>query len=278
MPILLQVDTVMTNTAAKAEELARPEFWDKVLKFVQVYGIKLIIALLIFFIGKWIAGLIAGGIRKMMVHRKSDVTIASFVSNILYALMLLIVVLTALSVLGVKTSSFMVIVSAAVLAIGMSMQGTLSQFASGVMLIGLRPFKIGDSVIAGGQAGTVHEIGIISTTILTSDNKKIIVPNSAIVGGAITNFSAMPTRKVELSVAVPGNTDMNKARDLIKGIINAETRILKDPAPEVAITDASAAEVKYGIAAHVNNADLGAVQSALLEKIKLAFNEAGIWA
>ena len=154
MPILLQVDTVMTNTAAKAEELARPEFWDKVLKFVQVYGIKLIIALLIFFIGKWIAGLIAGGIRKMMVHRKSDVTIASFVSNILYALMLLIVVLTALSVLGVKTSSFMVIVSAAVLAIGMSMQGTLSQFASGVMLIGLRPFKIGDSVIAGGQAGT----------------------------------------------------------------------------------------------------------------------------
>ncbi|MDD3144214.1 MAG: mechanosensitive ion channel, partial [Candidatus Cloacimonetes bacterium] len=166
----------------------------------------------------------------------------------------------------------------AVLAIGMAMQGTLGQFASGVMLIGLRPFKIGDAVIAGGQTGTVHDIGILSTTILTSDNKKIIVPNSAIAGGAITNFSAMPTRRVELAIVVPGTTDLNKGRDILKGILDAESRILKDPAPSIAIADASAAEIKYGIAAHVNNADLGAVQASLLENIKQALTAAGIWA
>lgn len=263
---------------AKTQEVLKPDFWHKVIGFVQVYGIKLIIAILIFVIGKWIAGIIAKTMRTMMGKRKMDVTLASFISNILYALMLLVVVLTALSQLGVKTSSFMVVVGAAVLAVGMALQGTLSNFAAGVMLIGLRPFKIGDAVIAGGQTGTVHEIGIITTTILTSDNKKIMVPNGAIAGGAITNFSAMPTRKIELSVVVPGTTDLNKARDLIRGIMNADSRILTNPAAGIAIADASAAEIKFGIAAHVNNADMGAVQSDMLEKIKRSFNEAGIWA
>lgn len=278
MPILLQADTIVANTVAKTQEVLKPDFWHKVIGFVQVYGIKLIIAILIFVIGKWIAGIIAKTMRSMMGKRKMDVTLASFISNILYAVMLLVVVLTALSQLGVKTSSFMVVVGAAVLAVGMALQGTLSNFAAGVMLIGLRPFKIGDAVIAGGQTGTVHEIGIISTTILTSDNKKIMVPNGAIAGGAITNFSAMPTRKIELSVVVPGTTDLNKARDLIRGIMNADSRILTSPAAGIAIADASAAEIKFGIAAHVNNSDMGAVQSDLLEKIKRSFNEAGIWA
>ncbi|HPW37968.1 MAG TPA: mechanosensitive ion channel, partial [Candidatus Syntrophosphaera sp.] len=125
--------------------------------------------------------------------------------------------------------------------------------------------------------GTVHDIGILSTTILTSDNKKIIVPNSAIVGGPITNFSAMPTRKIELAIVVPGTTDLNKARDILKGILEAESRVLKDPAPSITIADASAAEIKYSIGAHVNNADMAAVQASLLENIKQALTAAGIW-
>ncbi|HPH61198.1 MAG TPA: mechanosensitive ion channel [Candidatus Syntrophosphaera sp.] len=252
--------------------------WEELPGKLGAFGIKLAIALVIFFIGNWIAKAIGKMGRNMMLKRKADNSIATFIGNIVYAILLLIVVLSALSVLGVNTSSFMVIVGAAVLAIGMAMQGTLGQFASGVMLIGLRPFKIGDAVIAGGQTGTVHDIGILSTTILTSDNKKIIVPNSAIAGGAITNFSAMPTRRVELAIVVPGATDLNKGRDILKGILDAESRILKDPAPSIAIADASAAEIKYGIAAHVNNADLGAVQASLLENIKQALTAAGIWA
>lgn len=252
--------------------------WSEMPAMLANFGIKLLIALIIYIVGNWIAKAIAKGVRGLMIKRKADQTIASFISNIMYAVMLLIVVLAALSQLGVNTSSFMVIVGAAVLAVGMALQGTLGQFASGVMLIGLRPFKIGDSVIAGGQAGTVADIGILSTTILTSDNKKIIVPNSAITAGAVTNFSAMPTRKVELAITVPGTTDLNKGRDILKGILSAEPRILKDPAPSISIADANAAEIKYGIGAHVNNADMGAVQASLLENIKKALTEAGIWA
>lgn len=241
------------------------------------FGIKLAIALVIFIVGNWIAKAVSKALCGLMLKRKADKTIAAFIGNIVYAVLLLIVVLTALNRLGVQTSSFMVIVSAAVLAIGMSMQGTLGQFASGVMLIGLRPFKLGDTVVAGGQTGTVHDIGILSTTILTSDNKKIIVPNSAIVGGPITNFSAMPTRKIELAIVVPGTTDLNKARDILKGILEAESRVFKDPTPSITIADASAAEIKYSIGAHVNNADMAAVQASLLENIKQALTAAGIW-
>lgn len=252
--------------------------WDRLPELLANFGFKLVIALVIFFIGNLIAKAIGKSISKLMQKRKTDQTIANFIGSIIYAILLLIVVLAALSQLGVNTASFMVIVGAAVLAVGMAMQGTLGQFASGVMLISLRPFRIGDAVIAGGQTGTVADIGILSTTILTSDNKKIIVPNSAIAAGAITNFSAMPTRRVELAVTVPGTTDLNKARDILKGILAAESRILKDPAPSISIADASAAEIKYSIAAHVNNADLGAVQATLLENIKQALTEAGIWA
>lgn len=255
-----------------------PEWWESFPDLLGNFAVKLVIALIIFFIGNAIAKAIVNFIRGLMIKRNADKSIATFIGNVVYAILLLIVVLSALSVLGVNTGSFMVIVGAAVLAIGIAMQGTLGQFASGVMLISLRPFKIGDAVIAGGQTGTVHDIGILSTTILTSDNKKVIVPNSAIAAGAITNFSAMPTRKVELAVVVPGTTDLNKARDIIMGVLNAEPRLLKDPAPSISIADASAAEIKYGIGAHVNNSELGPVQASLLENIKKALTAAGIWA
>jgi small conductance mechanosensitive channel len=252
--------------------------WDALPDKLANFGIKLAIALIIFFIGNWITRAISKAISGFMVKGKTDRTIASFLGNVVYAILLLIVVLTALNMLGVKTSSFSVIVGAAVLAIGVAMQGTLSNLAAGVMLIGLHPFKLGDTVIAGGQTGTVHDIGILSTTVLTSDNKKIIVPNSAISGGAITNFSAMPTRKIELTVAVPGTSDLSRTRDLIMGVINAESRVLKDPAPGISIADATAADIKFGVSAHVNNVDMSATQSALLESIKKALTEAGIWA
>jgi len=242
------------------------------------FGIKLVIAILIFVIGNAIAKAISRGITNFMIKRKADKTLASFLGNMLYAVLLLIIVLSALNVVGVKTSSFMMIVSAAVLAIGVAMQGSLSNLASGVMLIGLRPFKLGDTVNAGGQTGKVEDIGILSTTILTSDNKKIIVPNSAISGGAITNFSAMPTRKIELSLAAPGTVDLNKGRDVIMNVVNSESRILRDPAPSISIEDANAGEIKYGLAVHVNNPEMGAVQSDLLENLKKALTEAGIWA
>ncbi len=277
MPIFLQAGQQLPQAAAQAAEIVKPDLWEKVLKFAQVNGINLLIAILIFVIGKWIAKWITNILRKMMHRKPLDATLVSFLGNIIYAVLLIFVIIAAIGKLGIQTTSLVAIFGAAGLAVGLALQGSLSNFAAGVMLILFKPFKVGDSVTAGGQTGTVHDIGIFHTTILTGSSK-IVVPNTAITGGAITNYSAMPTRCVALNVAVPGNTDLNKARDLILGIINADARILKDPAAGISIADANAAEIKFGVAAHVNNADYAPVQSDLLEKIKRVFTEAGIWA
>ncbi|MDZ4182635.1 MAG: mechanosensitive ion channel, partial [Candidatus Cloacimonadaceae bacterium] len=177
-----------------------------------------------------------------------------------------------------QTTSLVAIIGAAGLAVGLALQGSLGNFAAGVMILLFKPFKVGESVIAAGNTGTVQDIGIFHSIILTSDNRKIIVPNGAIIGGAITNFSAMPTRRIELTVAVPGTSDINKVRDLLFAIMKADERILSDPAPKIVISDANAGAISFGIYPHVKNADIGAVQSDLLEKIKLTLTDQGIWA
>lgn len=255
--------------------------WDKLMEkapeFITTHGLKLLTAILIYFIGAWVARLVSNWLRRLMGKGKVDTTIVTFVGGLVHGLLMVFVILAAIGRLGVQTTSFIAILGAAGLAVGLALQGSLSNFASGVMLILFKPFKVGDSITAGGHTGTVHDLGIFHTIITTSDNRKVIVPNSAISGGAITNFSAMPTRRVELTVSVPGNSDMNKVRDILKDILEAEPRILQTPAGSVSISDATAGEIKFSLAAHVNNADLGAVQATLLEKIKLKLTQAGIW-
>jgi len=254
-----------------------PFFTQKIISFVSVNGIKLIAAILIYIVGRWVAKLLSNFIRKLMTKKKVEGTLVIFVGNLVYAILLIIVIIAAIGRLGVQTTSFVAILGAAVLAVGLALQGTLSNFAAGVMLLLFKPFRVGDAVIAGGQTGTVHDLGIFHTTILTGDNKKVIVPNTGITGGAITNFSAMPTRRIELTLSVPGTTDMNKARDILKALLASDERILSDPPPAVVISDATAGEIKFGVFPHVKNADMGAVQADLLEKIKRTFTEAGIW-
>jgi len=256
--------------------------WNKLMEkapeFITTHGLKLLTAILIYIIGAWIARMVSNWVRRLMGRGKVDSTIVTFVGGLVHGLMLVFVILAAIGRLGVQTTSFVAILGAAGLAVGLALQGTLSNFAAGVMLILFKPFKVGDSITAGGNTGTVHDLGIFHTVIATSDNKKVIVPNSAISSGAITNFSAMPTRRVELTVSVPGTADMNRVRDILMAILAAEPRVLKDPAPSISIADATAGEIKFGVAAHVKNPDLGAAQSSLLEKIKLELTQAGIWA
>jgi small conductance mechanosensitive channel len=262
---------------ANVVAVVQPDKWAGILDKLKSGGLSLIAALAIYIIGFWVAKAVTNVIRKALMRKNVDGTLISFFANIVYALLMVFVVVAAIGKLGVQTTSLVAIIGAAGLAVGLALQGSLSNFAAGVMIILFRPFKLGDSVVAGGQTGKVHDIGIFSTVILTSDNKKIIVPNTAITGGAITNLTAMPTRRIELSVSVPGTTDLSKGRDILKGLLESDSRILKDPAPSISIGDATAGEIKYGVFAHVSNPDLGAVQSDLLEKIKHAFNEAGIW-
>lgn len=242
------------------------------------FGGKLLVALIIFIIGKWIAKGISGMVKRVLGKGKMDDTVVQFLGNLLYGIILAFVVIAAIARVGVQTTSLVAIFGAATLAVGMAMQGTLGNFSSGVMLLVFRPFKVGDSVIAGGITGKVDDIGIFATTIIPSDGRKVIVPNGKLSNDTITNFSALPTRRIELSVSVPGNTEINAVRDLLRAVMESESDILKDPAPAIVITDANAGTIVFGIFAHVKTEHYGKVHAGMLEKIKLALNTKGFWA
>lgn len=242
------------------------------------FGGKVLVALIIFIVGKWVARMISDVIKRILTKGKMDSTVAQFFGNLIYGVILAFVVIAAIGKLGVQTTSLVAIFGAATLAVGMAMQGTLGNFSSGVMLLIFRPFKVGDSVIAGGITGKVEDIGIFSTTIIPSDGRKVIIPNGKLSNDTITNFSALPTRRIEISINVPGNTDINAVRDLLREVLESETDILKDPAAAIVMTDANAGAIVFGIYAHVNTPNFGKVHASLLEKLKLALNTKGFWA
>lgn len=258
-----------------------PSAWagmvEKAVPVIISYGFKLLAAILIYLVGKWVAKLIAEMLRKVMTRSKVDASLVGFVCNVVYAILLIFVVIAAIGKLGVQTTSFIAIVGAAGLAVGMALQGSLSNFAAGVMLIIMKPFKLGDSISAAGVTGKVHDIGVFHSVILTSDNRKIIVPNAKLSGDSITNFTAMPTRRVELSIVVPGATDIPMVRELLLAVIGTEDKVLAEPAPSVTVSAANAAEISLDVFAQVNNPDLRTVQTSLIEKIKIALNAKGIW-
>ncbi|MDD2616384.1 MAG: mechanosensitive ion channel [Candidatus Cloacimonetes bacterium] len=253
-------------------------FMERLPEMLLSFGAKLIVALIIFFIGKWIAKAISNVVKRLMGKGKMDSNVAQFLGNLIYGVMLAFVIIAAIARLGVQTTSLVAIFGAATLAVGMALQGTLGNFASGVMLLIFRPFKVGDSVIAGGINGKVHDIGIFATTIIPSDGRKVIVPNGKLSNDTITNFSVMPIRRIELSVNVPGNTDINAVRDLLRAVIDSESDLLKDPAPAIVMTDANAAAIIFGIYANVKNEDYGKVHASMVEKVKLALTTKGFWA
>jgi small conductance mechanosensitive channel len=247
-------------------------------ELLVTFGGKLILALVIFIIGNWIAKILVNLLKKALGRGKMDANVVQFLGNLAYGILLVFVVIAAIARVGVQTTSLVAIFGAATLAVGMALQGTLGNFASGVMLLIFRPFKVGDAVIAGGINGKVSDIGIFATTIIPGDGRKVIVPNGKLSNDTITNFSALPTRRVELSLNLPGGTDINQVRDLLRAVLESESDILKDPAPAIVMTDANAAAIIFNVYAHVKNEDFGKVHASLVEKFKLALNTKGFWA
>lgn len=237
---------------------------------------NLISALAIFFIGKWVAGFVVSMIQKAMIRGKMDETLASFLGNVLYGLMLAIIVIAALGQLGVDTTSAAAVIGGASLAIGLSLQGQLASFASGVMLIMFRPFKKGDFIEAGGQAGSVQEIRIFATIMTTGDNREVIVPNSDIWGGPITNFSARGTRRIDMIVGVSYDADLKQAKEVMTKVIEAEPRVLKDPAPTIAVSELADSSVNFVVRPWVSTSEYWPTRFALTEAIKIALDEAKI--
>ncbi|MDH3759503.1 MAG: mechanosensitive ion channel [Gammaproteobacteria bacterium] len=240
------------------------------------WGIKIAVAIAIFIVGKIIVRIISNLLERALRKGKTDEMLIKFLGNITYGILLVAVVLAAVDTLGVNVTSLMAILGAAGLAVGLALKDSLGNFAAGVMIIIFRPFKIGDFINAGGAAGVVDEIGLFATLMHTGDNQRIIVPNSAILGGNITNVSALETRRVDLVFGIGYEDNIGQARDIIMAVMETDERILKDPAPAVAVGELADSSVNLNVRPWVNSGDYWPVRADLLENIKVKFDEAGI--
>lgn len=244
--------------------------------YVIPWGINITMALVIFIIGKFVVGIITKVVKKVMTKAKVDSILIGFIGSIVKTILMLFVVIASLNQLGVDTTSLIALIGAAGLAIGLSLQGTLQNLAAGVMLIIFRPFKSGDFIEAGGVTGTVEKIQIFNTIMRTGDNREIIVPNGSIFGGTITNFSARATRRVDMVFGIGYDDDIRKAKEIIKSVLDADSRILSDPAPLIAVGELADSSVNFNVRPWCNSGDYWGIYFDAHENIKLAFDEQGI--
>jgi small conductance mechanosensitive channel len=253
---------------------------DQIPKMMETYiipwGINIVMAIVIYIIGKFIVGILINVFGKVMARSKYDDMLIEFVKAIVKAILMLFVIVASLDKLGVNTTSMVAIFGAAGLAIGLSLQGSLQNFAAGVMLLVFRPFKSGDFIDAGGEMGTVMNISIFTTILTTPDNKQIIVPNGKVYGGNITNFSANETRRVDMVVGISYDSDLRKAKQILNEMVAADERILSEPAPKVAVSELADSSVNFIVRPWVKSADLWDVKFDFTEAVKLRFDAEGI--
>jgi len=252
------------------------EDMNRLVEMVSVYGLKIISALVIFVIGKWIAGLIRKALKKGMEKSNVEPVLVGFLGNIAYYGLMVAVVIAAISQIGVQTTSFVAVVGAAGLAVGLALQGSLSNFASGVLIILFRPFKAGDFVVINSESGVIEEIGILVTIMKTPDNKRVIVPNSEIMNNSIVNYSANPTRRVDLVFGIGYSDDIDKAKAILERVVSENELCLKDPAPTFAVGELGDSSVNLLCRPWVNTADYWGVYWSLQENVKKEFDKEGI--
>jgi len=236
----------------------------------------LLAPILIVLIGIWLVGHITRLLKQIFLQRKVDTTLSVFLANLSYWLLLLLVIVTAVQQAGVPITSIVAVIGASTLAIGLALQGFLTNFAAGVIIVLFRYFRVGDYIEAGGKAGTVEQISILETHLVTPDNRKVIIPNSKVIGDAIVNYNANPTRRLDLVFGVAYQTDLRRAKEILVAVLGEDPRVLANPAPLVAVGNLGESTVDLLARPWVKNDDYSSLQYALLETVKLRFDAAGI--
>lgn len=249
---------------------------EKVWELATLYGLKVIAAIVILVVGRWVAMGVRKLVKRLMRKGKMEETITKFIGNLTYVVLLVFVILAALSQLGIQTTSFIAILGAAGLAIGLALQGSLANFAAGFLMIVFRPFRVGDYIEGGGTAGTVEEIEIFTTTLRTPDNKTVIVPNAKMTGDNIVNWTVKGTRRVDLVMGIGYEDDIDKAKKIMSDVLAEDERILKDPAPQIAMVELADSSVNFVVRPWVNAGDYWTIYFDVTEKIKKAFDANGI--
>ena len=249
---------------------------EKMMEALTLYGMKIIAAVVIIVVGLWISKIIKNCFVKTLQKKEVDPTLVGFFASMLHGGLVIFVVISAISKLGVQTTSFVAVIGAAGLAVGLALQGSLSNFAAGILLILFKPFKVGNFVKAGGEAGVIVEVGIFTTEMKTPDNVQIIIPNATIMGSAITNVSAHPTRRIDMTLGVGYGDDLNKAKQIMEDLLLTDERVLKDPVVTIAVANLGDSSVEFVVRPWVNSADYWAVKSDFIKAVKEKFDAEGI--
>ncbi|AZG74102.1 mechanosensitive ion channel family protein [Shewanella livingstonensis] len=245
-------------------------------EFLMTYGLKALAAIVIFLIGKYFSGVAKRITTKLLTNRKVDATVVSFVANLAWMLVFVFTIVATLGQVGVQTASLVAVIGAAGLAVGLALQGSLSNFASGVLMVLFRPCRVGDFIEAAGVAGVVDEITIFSTRLRTGDNKMIIAPNSAIMNGTITNYSALEKRRIDLVIGVSYSADIATTKKVIADVLDNNQSVLKDPGYTIGLAELADCSINFVVRPWVNTSDYWPTRFELLEQIKNALDAANI--
>jgi len=250
--------------------------WEQIRQLLAVYGLNVLSAVAILVLGKIAAGWVRRLIRRLMAGRQADRTLTGFVCNICYAAMMSFVIIAAVSKLGVQTASFVAILASAGLAVGLALQGSLSNFAAGVLLVVLKPFRDGDYVEGAGTSGIVEEISIFTTVLRTADNKKVIVPNSRLMGDNIVNYTARNVRRLDMVVGVSYGDDIDRVKRVVSEVLAADPRVLPEPAPVVGLLEMADSSLRFAVRPWVRTDDYWDAWFGLNEALKKRFDAEGI--
>jgi len=248
----------------------------KVYELLTVYGLRVIAAIVIFVLGRWVALGVAKVIKRVMIKSKVDETLVSFVRNLCYVALLAFVVIAALNQLGIQTASLIAVLGAAGLAVGLALQGSLGNFAAGVLMVIFKPFKVGDFIEGAGTAGIVEKVEIFTTQLKTPDNKTVIVPNAKLTGDNITNFTVKGTRRVDFVFGIGYGDDIDKARSIIKEIIDRDERVMKEPEPMIVVSELADSSVNLTVRAWTSAGDYWSFYFDTTENVKKQFDTEGV--
>ena len=241
-----------------------------------MFGLKIVAAIVILVIGRWVAGFLKNFSIKLMTKSNVDATLVKFLGHVIYIALLTFVVLAALGQLGIQTTSFIAVIGAAGLAVGLALQGSLSNFAAGVLMIFFRPFKVGDVIEGAGVLGTVEEIQIFTSLLKTPDNKAVIVPNAKLTADNITNYTAKPVRRVDLVFGVSYSDDIDNVKETINDVLKQDDRILDDPPPTIGLLEMADSSINFAVRPWVKPSDYWNVYFNINELMKKRFDKEGI--
>ena len=251
-------------------------YTDKAIGFLMGYGPKLLLAILTLIIGLWIIKLLMKAFDRTMDRSKIDISLQKFFKSLVRILLKILLVISVASMAGIQMTSFIAILGAAGLAIGLALRESLANFAGGVLILIFKPFKVGDFIDAQGYSGTVNAIQVFNTVLKTPDNKTIIIPNGKLSNGSITNFTTEPTRRVDMTFGIGYSDDIKKAKDILNKLVENESLIFKDPVPMVVVSELADSSVNFAVRGWCKRTDYWGIYFSMLEKVKLEFDKQGI--